>query len=209
VIVLSHRGYWKEPGEKNGTVAFRRSFELGFGTETDLRDRLGELVIAHDMPDGSEITLSAMLDILNGRDLPIAMNIKADGLARLLAAQMQARKLTNWFTFDMSVPEMIFQLQLGVPVFTRASEFEKQPTCYDRAIGVWFDAFRDEWYGAPHVEAFLRDGKKVCVVSPELHGRDPKSLWMMLRSSSVKDHPDLMLCTDIPEQAVSFFGGGS
>lgn len=41
--VLSHRGYWKHPNEKNLPIAFKRSFERGFGTETDLRDLQGSL----------------------------------------------------------------------------------------------------------------------------------------------------------------------
>ena len=39
MMILSHRGYWKE---KNLPIAFERSFSLGFGTETDYK---GELVI--------------------------------------------------------------------------------------------------------------------------------------------------------------------
>ena len=118
MIVISHRGYWKEAAEKNKPVAFHRSFDLGYGTETDVRDLRRTLMIAHDPPDGSEITLEAMLDILAGRDLPLAMNIKADGLARDLAAIMAARGVRNWFTFDMTVPETVVQLRLGLPVFT-------------------------------------------------------------------------------------------
>jgi hypothetical protein len=86
MIVISHRGYWKKPAERNRPVAFCRSFDCGFGTETDLRDRTGQLVISHDMPDGSEITLADLLDILAGRELPTAINVKADGLAAALAA---------------------------------------------------------------------------------------------------------------------------
>ena len=209
MIVISHRGYWKEPAERNRPVAFRRSFDCGFGTETDLRDRTGQLVISHDMPDGSEITLADLLDILAGRELPIAINIKADGLAAALAAELKERGLARWFTFDMSVPEMVFQLGLGLPVFTRASEFEQPPPCYDRAIGVWLDGFDGDWFGPRDVAAFLQDGKTVCIVSPELHGRDHKPLWTMLRDLSLRGHPALMLCTDFPEQAASFFGSGS
>jgi hypothetical protein len=39
--ILSHRGYWQHPSEKNTEAAFRRSFLLGYGTETDIRDRDG------------------------------------------------------------------------------------------------------------------------------------------------------------------------
>jgi hypothetical protein len=207
VIIISHRGYWKDATEKNTPKAFHRSFDLGFGTETDVRDRNGSLVISHDMPNGSEITLDAMLDVLAGRDLPLAMNIKADGLARLLNEQMRARGLTRWFTFDMSVPEMVFQLRLGLPVFSRASEHESPPACYDQVVGVWVDAFDRPWYGAGELSGFLRDGKQVCIVSPELHGHDPKPLWTMLKASDVTGHPALMLCTDLPEDATAWFGG--
>jgi len=41
MLVISHRGYWKELAEKNRPIAFERSFALGFGTETDIRDYKG------------------------------------------------------------------------------------------------------------------------------------------------------------------------
>lgn len=207
MIILSHRGYWKDPVEKNRPEAFQRSFDLGYGTETDVRDLRGELLIAHDMPTGKEVTLAEFLAILNRRDVPLAMNIKADGLAKSLNEQMRAQGLTQWFTFDMSIPEMIVQLGLGLPVFTRSSEFEQPPACYDRATGVWLDAFRSEWYAARDIETFLRDGKRVCVVSPELHRRPHEGLWAMLRDSNLHRHDGLMLCSDIPEDAARYFGG--
>lgn len=206
MIIISHRGYWKQATEKNQPVAFQRSFDRGFGTETDVRDRLGELVIAHDMPTGAEITLAAMLDSLGPRDLPLAINIKADGLARALQAQMTARGLTRWFTFDMSIPEMVTQHRLGLPVYTRASEHETPPAMYAQAIGVWLDAFVSEWYQIDDIDAFLQDGKQVAIVSPELHGRDHLPLWTRLRGSRLRQHPALTLCTDLPEDARSFFG---
>lgn len=206
MIVLSHRGYWRAPAEKNRDVAFRRSYDLGFGTETDIRDRAGALVIAHDMAGPADMTLDAMLDILADRDLPLALNIKADGLGRALAAAMARRPLTRWFTFDMAVPDMVQQLRLGLPAFTRCSEFERQPACYAEAAGVWLDAFEGTWYRAADVAAFLRDGKAVCVVSPELHGRDPLPLWEELRASDIAHHPSLMICTDRPEDAATHFG---
>jgi len=206
MIIVSHRGYWKDAAEKNQPVAFHRSFDLGFGTETDVRDLRGELMIAHDMPNGSEISLEAMLDILAGRDLPMAMNIKADGLAKQLQAQMNARGLSRWFTFDMSVPEMVVQHRLGMPMFTRASEYEKPPALYEQSIGVWLDAFVSEWYSTADIDAFLQDGKQVAIVSPELHKRDHLALWQRLRDSKTQHHPALILCTDLPEDAVAFFG---
>jgi hypothetical protein len=32
-------------------------------------------------------------------------------------------------------------------------------------------------------------------------------LWALLKPSEVADHPALMLCTDLPEDAADWFGG--
>jgi len=127
--VLSHRGYWTSPSEKNTVPAFARSFALGFGTETDVRDSQGELVIAHDMPRGGEMTLAAFLHLASRRRLPLALNIKAGGLAHSLAAQMRGYA-GEWFVFDMSVPDLRAHLAAGNPVFTRLSDLEPHPALY-------------------------------------------------------------------------------
>ena len=207
MIVLSHRGLWHETAEKNQPVAFARSFERGFGTETDVRDFGGDLVISHDMAQGGALTLAGMLDILGGRALPLAMNVKADGLAAALKARMAERGVSRWFTFDMSVPEAVVQIRLGLPVFTRASEYERKPALYDQSIGVWLDAFVSTWFTVADINAFLQDGKQVAVVSPELHGRSHLPLWEMLHP--LRGHPALMLCTDHPERAQAFMAGAA
>jgi hypothetical protein len=205
VIILTHRGYWDDPTEKNKTVAFQKSFASGLGTETDVRDLNGRPVIAHDVPRGGELPLADLLHLLAGRDLPLAVNVKADGLATLLLQEMLLANVRQWFTFDMSIPETVLQLRLGLPAFTRASEYEYPPPLYDRAHGVWLDAFDDDWYSPRLLEDFLRDGKRVCIVSPELHGRAPEPLWGILRTSHIARHPRLMLCTDRPADARAWF----
>jgi glycerophosphoryl diester phosphodiesterase len=109
--ILSHRGYWQTAAEKNTETAFHRSFSLGFGTETDVRDALGELVISHDPPIGGEMKFSYFLEIYNGykqrhsQPLPLALNVKADGLQSRLKLLLEQYEITNYFMFDMSVPD--------------------------------------------------------------------------------------------------------
>lgn len=204
MIILSHRGYWKKPEEKNNVVAFNRSFDLGFGTETDVRDRLGDLVISHDMAGEDAITLPELLEILNERALPLALNIKSDGLADLLAKKMRDVNPRNWFTFDMSVPDMRHHLRVGNPVFARLSEAETITGWMEAAEGVWLDAFEsDSWYQVGMVEDLLNRGKRVCIVSPELHGRQHLDLWRSLHA--IRENSSLMLCSDFPEDAKRFF----
>lgn len=210
MIVLSHRGYWKDAAEKNQPVAFHRSFDLGFGTETDVRDRGGELVISHDPPRGGEMTLDEMLDILGDRDLPMAMNVKADGLADAVKAAFAKRPhLTRWFLFDMSVPDMVQQFKRANPVFARLSEYE--PTVPDRilsqSVGVWLDGFDGEWWTPALIDDLTQRGKTVCVVSPDLHKRDPAACWADLAAHPFARPGLVLVCTDRPEEARTVFGG--
>jgi len=207
MIILSHRGYWLEAAEKNTPTAFLRSFELGFGTETDVRDLAGELVISHDPPKGGEMSLAAYLRQPGAASLPQAINVKADGLARLIAQAMREAGATNWFVFDMSVPDTLMQLKEGNPVFIRMSEYEPEPPLLEQAAGVWLDAFEGRWWDCALIERIVQRGKQVCIVSPELHKRPHLATWEALRP--LAGLAGVMLCTDVPEAAQAFFGGQS
>lgn len=202
--VISHRGYWKTPDEKNSVVAFQRSFELGFGTETDVRDLDGALVISHDMPTRGVMGMTEFLALTGGK-LPLALNIKSDGLAEPLREAMTAYDRSSWFVFDMSIPDMRMHLKAGNPVFTRISEVEQVPVWFDECEGVWLDHFDREWFDVDFVTTLLDTGKRVCVVSSELHRRDYSRLWKMLQPLAACDN--LILCTDVPEKAQDFFRG--
>ncbi|HBO6962624.1 TPA: phosphodiesterase [Pseudomonas aeruginosa] len=201
--IISHRGYWGDRSERNQAVAFHRSFDLGFGTETDVRDLGGQLVISHDMPTGTEMSLDALLMIMGGRNLPLAINIKADGLAAAVKEKFERAGHTNWFVFDMAVPDMRSYLQQGVATYTRLSEVEPSPAWINQAAGIWLDGFEGEWYSNAEIEALLAQGLKVCVVSPELHGRPHEPLWSRLLD--LRNTAGLTLCTDLPETAQHYF----
>lgn len=205
MIIISHRGYWQNIGEKNTEAAFRRSFSLGFGTETDVRDSLGRLVISHDMPAGGEMSLDDFLMLPGAKDHLLALNIKADGLAQSLRETSQRHQLKKWFVFDMSIPDMRAHLKAGNPVFVRMSEVERNPAWLEAADGVWLDSFEAEWYDVALISSLLKKGKQVCVVSSELHGRDPMMLWQNLAQLEAADR--LILCTDHPERARLFMDG--
>ena len=204
MIILSHRGYWKHPGEKNTRQSFVRSFDMGYGTETDVRDCAGKLVISHDMPCGTEMLFEEVLQIMDGRNLPLAIKIKADGLGESIGALLDKYNHTNVFTFDMSIPDMVVQLRLGLPVFTGYSDILPTPVLLEKSHGVWLDCFNSDWYDAHLVDELIEKGKKVCVVSADLHKRSVSAQWNTLKKC--KPHSDcLMLCTDTPEAATEFF----
>ncbi|HEY5793206.1 MAG TPA: hypothetical protein VIS74_07900 [Chthoniobacterales bacterium] len=205
--ILSHRGYWKTPAEKNSAAAFERSFALGFGTETDLRDRAGELVISHDLPRGGELTVREFLEIYSAfdRSLPLALNIKADGLQEPLRRLLEEFAVREYFLFDMAIPDALVCLRSGLKCFTRQSEYEPSPAFYDQADGVWVDGFHGEWWDESLIRRHLEAGKRACLVSPELHRRCHLPFWQSLRGWECRGNPALMLCTDLPEDARAFF----
>jgi glycerophosphoryl diester phosphodiesterase len=202
--ILAHRGVWADLAERNTLPAFERAFARGWGAEIDVRDLDGELVVSHDAPVRGALALAAVVDAYRaaGSGGRLAINVKADGLQPALTEALAAIPPSSWFTFDMSVPDAVVSLRHGLPIYTRHSDVEPEPVLYDAAEGVWLDDFGGGWLTEERVAAHLAAGKRVAVVSPELHGRDHAQAWGDWRTWSVWSHPNLALCTDVPDEAL-------
>lgn len=208
--ILSHRGAWKQPEERNSYCALKKSLELGYGFEADIRDYCGKLVISHNPANEHCIPAEDIFKLLHQYDdnYLFAINIKADGLKNLLLSMLDKYHLNNYFCFDMSVPQMIEYAEADINFFTRQSEYEKDsPILLEKSMGVWVDAFENEsWITDSLLKSYMNRGKDVCIVSPELHQRSHMELWKRLKNGNI-DTNKFILCTDIPEEANLFFGG--
>jgi glycerophosphoryl diester phosphodiesterase len=197
--ILAHRGLWfGTTRAPNSREALAAAVEAGFGVETDVRDRLGKLVVSHDPATEVAMELDELVAIYRRSSSPLAVNIKADGLSAGLAVTFRGCEFP-WFAFDMSVPEMVRFAEDRLPFYTRHSDVEPDPVLYREAAGVWLDAFAGQWFDLGVVRAHLDNGKRVVIVSPELHGRDARRLVDHIAGSDVVDHPALCVCTDRPE----------
>ena len=205
MIILSHRGFWLEQSERNKREAFVRSFDSGFGTETDLRDICGKIVISHDMPHGDEISFEEVLQIMDGRNLSLALNIKADGQSEKIKELLAKYNHTNYFTFDMSIPDMVVQISTGLNVFTGQSDLIPNPILLNKCGGVWLDAFNSDWYDADMLDDIVAKSGRVCIVSSDLHKRDTEYQWAQIKKSECWNSDSLMLCTDKPNVAKEYF----
>lgn len=205
--IISHRGFWKEIEDKNTKQAFIRSFEMGYGTETDLRDFNGDIVISHDIPNDSAILLSDFFRTYKSsrKSVKLALNIKSDGLQKKLLNELNKYQITNYFVFDMSIPDTIGYINENIIFFSRQSEYELNPNFYDRCNGVWLDAFEGIWYESKLILEHLNNNKKVALVSPELHKGDYNEFWKMLKDNKIHLMKGVILCTDYPETANDFF----
>lgn len=206
--ILAHRGYWNQHLEKNSPEALRKAIELGYGLESDVRDYAGKLVISHNIADEASQDAEEVFRWLHEfRDRScFAINIKADGLKDLLKRHLETYRISNYFLFDMSVPQMVEFREMGLSYFTRQSEVEPTPCLYDDAAGVWVDGFwSTAWITKKLLEGHLRAGKAICLVSPELHGsKDYPAFWETIRQYHLEESR-MFLCTDRPDEAGRFF----
>jgi glycerophosphoryl diester phosphodiesterase len=201
--VLAHRGLWRQPSDGNSLEALVGAAEAGFGIEFDVRDARGEVVVAHDPVPGDSLPLEDLLWALPDSVGTLAVNIKSDGIAPPVADAIAGRE---WFAFDMSGPQTLAYLAIGAPVFTRISDIEPQPLLADEASGFWIDAMRDDWLTTDVLLALAMGGRRLAIVSPELHGRAHQATWDMLRGLPASLGERMMLCTDYPREAREFFG---
>jgi hypothetical protein len=203
VNIICHRGFWLAPDEKNSTNAFVRAFNLGLGTETDIRDLNGEIVISHDLPSSGVMTLGNFLNLVP-RNLTLALNVKSDGIARKAIVELKKANHNNFFFFDMSIPDMQDYLKQGIPTALRLSEFEPWVEgLTSQSDIVWLDMFESLWYDDNDITRIIEAGKSIYIVSAELHGMDNNAQWELLKP--LKSYSEITLCTDCPLEALTYF----
>jgi glycerophosphoryl diester phosphodiesterase len=206
--LLSHRGFWKTANEKNTKAANELSFRNGWGIETDIRDYDNQLVISHDIAVNNSYSTEFLLEQYKEclSKATLALNIKADGLSAKLKALLEKYEISEYFVFDMSIPETLRYLDLDMNVFIRYSEYEDaNKELYDRSKGIWLDAFKKEWYDNNFVNLHLENNKKIAIVSSELHGRKEEGLWQLIKENDWYKSSKILLCTDIPDKAKTYF----
>jgi hypothetical protein len=208
--ILAHRGMWDSRGQQNSLLSFKKAFSLNIGIETDIRDSNGELVISHDIPQSdNNVTVRELFELYSSfgnQNITLALNIKADGLQQKLKFLLDQYNIENYFVFDMSVPDALGYIKNDINVFTRMSEYEAEPAFYESACGVWMDEFRHHWITTESIRQHLANNRSVCIVSPELHGRDHRKEWAHYKDTD-KQLEGLLLCTDFVAEARSVFNG--
>lgn len=203
--IIAHRGFWLAQEDKNSEKAFSRALSDGFGIETDFRDYKGELVISHDIPNGSEMSADDFFKLYSSFDAKplLALNIKADGLQAKLKELIEKYNIENYFCFDMSIPDTLGYVNSNLKIAARHSEYEKEFPFYDASEFVWMDCFKSGWFGENEIKNHLNNKKQVCIVSSELHKRGYEDSWWKYKQIDGK----LIICTDYPQQAREYFNG--
>ena len=204
--IIAHRGFVAGP-TKPHKGQLLEALNLGFGIEFDVRDSAEDVVIAHDPWEVGADTLGSLLKRVPSAGT-LAINIKSCGLAPRIKQELADHQveLARCFCFDMAIPDHLAYPKNGLPAYARLSELEPLGAIARQSDGVWLDGFQSLWWGRALLEELLRGGSKVCVVSPDLHRRDRRECWSLLREGGLHREAGLALCTDYALEARDFFG---
>lgn len=206
--ILAHRGLWKTQEDRNTINSIYLALDKGFGIETDIRDFNGKLVISHNIADELCPSVEEVFKIYSdkGYKSQLALNVKADGIQDILKPLLEKYHISNYFLFDMSIPELVVYEREKFNYYTRQSDIENVGVMYKHANGVWLDSFYDEhWITSDIIENHLAHNKQICIVSPELHGYTYEETWKMMKENKYYKSDLVSLCTDKPDLARSYF----
>lgn len=145
-----------------------------FGVEIDIRSLDNHLIIQHDPFTDGEL-LEDWLSLYDHGTL--ILNIKEEGLEEALIQLMQKYQIHDYFFLDQSFPFLIKWSKKGERrCAVRVSEFESIETAINLAgkiDWVWVDCFSHFPLTTAEANRLKQANFKLCLVSPELQGRDP------------------------------------
>lgn len=180
-----------------------------YGVEVDIRSYGDKLVIHHD-PFIEGESFDAWVGAY--RHATLILNVKEEGLEARLIELMKLKGIDDYFFLDQSFPYLIKWSKAGERrCAVRVSEFESIDTALTLAgkvDWVWVDCFTRFPLSYEDGKRLKHAGFKLCLVSPELQGRDAAveipQLAQMLVERNI--HPDA-ICTkrqDLWEQQANF-----
>jgi hypothetical protein len=193
---------------RRNTVAELLATDPRYGVEVDIRSYGPRLVIHHDpFVEGEdfETWINAY------RHGTLILNVKEEGLESRLIALMQARGINDYFFLDQSFPFLVKHSAAGVHrCAVRVSEYESIDTALSLAGKVdwiWVDCFTRFPLSGDDAARLVQAGFRLCIVSPELQGRDAGSeiaaMAALLRERGISPHAVCTKCPDLWEQATA------
>jgi hypothetical protein len=155
------------------TVAELKNIPTQYGVEIDIRD-LGERLVLHHDPyvDGENLE-DFLRDYQHGT---LILNVKSERIEHRVLELVRKYKIKDYFFLDSTFP-MIYLLsnQRETNIALRFSEYEGLDTLLSmkgKVKWVWVDCFTKLSINKENYSKLKEWGYKLCLVSPELQGRD-------------------------------------
>ena len=167
---------------RRNTIAQLRETPRHLGVEVDIRSIGDRLVIHHDAFVEGESFDDWLACYEHGT---LILNVKEEGLEQALVARMARAGIADWFFLDQSFPFLIRSARAGERrCAVRVSEFEAIETALTLAGRIdwcWVDCFTRFPLTGDEARRLQAAGLKLCLVSPELQGRDATTEVAALR----------------------------
>jgi hypothetical protein len=172
------------------------------GAEIDIRSQ-GEHLVLHHEPYKAGNRFDTWLENYDHQIL--ILNVKEEGLEDRVLELMEKNDIENFFFLDQSFPFLVKTSRTGESrCAVRVSEFENINTAMTLAgkvDWVWIDCFTRFPLDKDSATRLKKAGFKLCIVSPELHGRmqqsDTDEIIAAMNDAGVV--PDAV-CTKFPER---------
>lgn len=176
-----------------------------YGIEIDLRSKNGEIVLSHDPFPEESIHFTDWLKFYHHKTL--VLNIKEEGLEQKVLEIMSSFEIQEFFFLDQSFPFMMKSLKDGESrVAIRFSDQESFDTIFKisnlelvNPDWVWIDSFSGNWSHLSDLAKIKSLGFKVCLASPELHGRNLDLELENIKTFFINSQFDA-ICTKLPEK---------
>lgn len=144
-----------------------------YGVEVDIRSCGNKLIIHHDPFVDGESFDDWVAAYRHGT---LILNVKEEGLEARLIALMKSHGIDDYFFLDQSFPFLVKWANMGERrCAIRVSEFESIATALTLAgkvDWVWVDCFTRFPLSEDDARRLKEAGFRLCLVSPELQGRD-------------------------------------
>lgn len=144
-----------------------------YGVEIDLRDNGNRLILSHDPFLGGEDFEDYLKHYNHGM---MILNIKSERIEFRALELLKKYNINNYFLLDSSFPMIFLLSEEGEKnIAIRFSEYEGLDTVLavkDRVKWVWVDCFTKLPIDKNNYKILKDLDFKLCLVSPELQGRD-------------------------------------
>jgi len=158
---------------RRNTLAELQATPSKYGVEVDIRSQGNNLVIHHDPFVAGESFEDWFRAYQHGT---LILNVKEEGLEGRLIELMKSRGFDDYFFLDQSFPYLVKWSRAGEHrCAVRVSEYESVETALTLAgkvDWVWVDCFTEFPLMRETALQLKQAGFKLCLVSPELQGRD-------------------------------------
>ena len=167
MILISHR---------RNSIDLLLDTPVEYGVEVDIRSSGEQLIIHHDPMSKGERFSEWIKHYQHGT---LILNVKEEGLEDALINMMNQYRVVDFFFLDQSFPFLIKWAFLGERrCAVRVSEYESIETVLSLAgkvDWVWVDSFTSFPLSESEYQLLKSADFKLCLVSPELQGRNAET----------------------------------